>query len=702
MLKYAGVDYDLNALFKFDLLKQLLEALAKGHNDSTNYTNENFEMMLAQNDDQDQPQEQDINKRVARIEKRLNNLGILEKWIKNVEKKTNALDEKITMTLNKAEAVNQGMLNNKEDIEQLNEKVNELNNKLNDYNVYTNIPEDDTNTNAVINQSKGALINLEQKIFKKFALVDEKIKKNEQDIEENKKKSEEIEKRLDNTDTLVKKMNEIFKQMKKELDEENEKNKQHILDINKKLSESIGKLKKEFEESNKEIGNKLSITDQAFKNLKKLKGKNEMKEKKEVDDNKEKQEHLVTRSDNDMEMEWQQINENKAMISALEKKLRELPSKLGIDELKEKIEELSTLLGQKLTRGDLEDIKEKQDILKSIVNELQDFNVKQNDINGRRNQDILSLSKKIENLTSTILLLQSDGTRKGTSSNSVESKGPDLSAFKEIINNINKQVSSLQNDCDEFRRYFTDILPMMKTLATITDLKNLEDVLKTMLEEYKLLAQRKFADKVETQKSIKLVDTQIKHFISEYIKKNEKGDNWMLATKPVGGYKCASCESYIPELTNKWEYLPWNKYPTRDLMDKSYRMGNGFSRMLQRLNLDVKKSEEERGQHNLSFSEGEEKMSKSNSKSKSRSGSEERQKRKTGLPHLKSRQQPFESMQNNSMSNFDEMRKEHELNQLVKGIVKKKDDKEPKVLKIYKKVKEINDNSIQNKSNSRY
>ena len=200
-------------------------------------------------------------------------------------------------------------------------------------------------------------------------------------------------------------MNEIFKQMKKELDEENEKNKQHILDINKKLSESIGKLKKEFEESNKEIGNKLSITDQAFKNLKKLKGKNEMKEKKEVDDNKEKQEHLVTRSDNDMEMEWQQINENKAMISALEKKLRELPSKLGIDELKEKIEELSTLLGQKLTRGDLEDIKEKQDILKSIVNELQDFNVKQNDINGRRNQDILSLSKNIARMIIVLPLI---------------------------------------------------------------------------------------------------------------------------------------------------------------------------------------------------------------------------------------------------------------------------------------------------------
>ena len=156
------------------------------------------------------------------------------------------------------------------------------------------------------------------------------------------------------------------------------------------------------------------------------------------------------------------------------------------------------------------------------------------------------------------------------SSGGSDNKGPDLSIFNELIKTINNQISALQSECDEFRRYFTDILPMMKTLATITDLKNLEDALKAMLEEYKLLAQRKFADKIETQKSIKLIDTQIKHFIAEYIKKGEKGENWMLAAKPVGGYKCASCESYIGELTNKWEYLPWNKYPTRDFVDKSY------------------------------------------------------------------------------------------------------------------------------------
>lgn len=178
-----------------------------------------------------------------------------------------------------------------------------------------------------------------------------------------------------------------------------------------------------------------------------------------------------------------------------------------------------------MTKGDLEDIQDKISILQNIENELQDFTVKQNDINGRRNADVVSISKKIENINAMLLLLQTEGGHKSSSNG--DSKGPDLSIFNEIIKNINNQVSSLQNDCDEFRRYFTDILPMMKKLASIEDLKNLEEVLKSMLEEYKLLAQKKFADKIETLKSIKLVDSQLKHFISDYIKKTEKGENWM-------------------------------------------------------------------------------------------------------------------------------------------------------------------------------
>ena len=72
----------------------------------------------------------------------------------------------------------------------------------------------------------------------------------------------------------------------------------------------------------------------------------------------------------------------------------------------------------------------------------------------------------------------------------------------------------------------------------------------------------------------------------------DKGESWLLAKKPIGGFTCASCEAYIGELKDKDEYLAWNKYPMREPQDKGYRIGNGFSRMLNMLNLDVRGSYE--------------------------------------------------------------------------------------------------------------
>jgi hypothetical protein len=269
-----------------------------------------------------------------------------------------------------------------------------------------------------------------------------------------------------------------------------------------------------------------------------------------------------------------------------------------------------------------------------------------------------------------LLLLQTENS-KHDKSRSIELKGgtAEVSFFNEALKGINIQLTCLQKDCDEFRRHFTDILPLMGKLASIKDLKNLEDVLKTMLDEYKLMASKRFADKIETQKSLKLLDTQIKHLIADYLKKNDKGDNWLLAAKPVGGYKCASCESYLGELNNKWEYLPWNKYPTRDFVDKSYRMGNGFSRMLEKLNLDVRKIDELNvvNDNDVSYEEG---------KDAQRNSSEEKKKRKhtQNLPKLKT-SQPFDYGNNNEEDN---------LNKRVKDII---NHKEPCLVKIMRKTK---------------
>ena len=80
-----------------------------------------------------------------------------------------------------------------------------------------------------------------------------------------------------------------------------------------------------------------------------------------------------------------------------------------------------------------------------------------------------------------------------------------------------------------------------------------------------------------------------KKFQKCYQKKDSanEAENWLLAKKPVNGYSCAACESYIGDLRDDThKFIPWNKMPLRDPGDKLYRMGNGFSKMLQMLNFD--------------------------------------------------------------------------------------------------------------------
>ena len=88
---------------------------------------------------------------------------------------------------------------------------------------------------------------------------------------------------------------------------------------------------------------------------------------------------------------------------------------------------------------------------------------------------------------------------------------------------------------------------------------------------------------------MKYLDQQIRNIIQIYIKKIEKGDNWLLSKKPISSNLCASCESYIGDIkdgNNNTIHVPWNKYPVKDPNDKLYRMGNGYSKMLQMIQVD--------------------------------------------------------------------------------------------------------------------
>ena len=92
-------------------------------------------------------------------------------------------------------------------------------------------------------------------------------------------------------------------------------------------------------------------------------------------------------------------------------------------------------------------------------------------------------------------------------------------------------------------------------------------------------------DKADFAKNIKQLELEIKALDLE--NKKSDADSWIMAKKPVGCFNCATCETNIKNENPSNEYLVWNKYPQQD---KIYRMGQGFSHMLQMMTSEFIKS----------------------------------------------------------------------------------------------------------------
>jgi signal transduction histidine kinase len=191
----------------------------------------------------------------------------------------------------------------------------------------------------------------------------------------------------------------------------------------------------------------------------------------------------------------------------------------------------------------------------------------------RMPDEIAQLKRKLESLATAVLSMNHmEGETTNTKSNNIDlSKYLEISLFSEFQKSYNRELDGIKRTSEDIRRNIDEILNILRTKAGEKDLKNLEDILLAKMEELKINSARKFADKTDTQKNVKYLDTQIKYIIDVYIKKMEKGDNWLLAKKPVNGYNCASCESYIGDLHDNTQYVAWNKYPARE-NEKGYRV----------------------------------------------------------------------------------------------------------------------------------
>jgi hypothetical protein len=223
-------------------------------------------------------------------------------------------------------------------------------------------------------------------------------------------------------------------------------------------------------------------------------------------------------------------------------------------------------------------------------NNMRDMIDRVQDIANKNMKDLSFFLNKIESLSATVLAMKEAlETLSGMKQENIldANQFVDATAFSEYLKKYSKDKDKLERSIDEIRRLFKDIAEAFNKKADGEDMKNFEILMNNKFEELKMMSGKKFADKIDTGKSFKYLDAQIKYITEVLIKKGDRGDNWLIAKKPMGGHSCASCETYIGDLNDKKDYVAWNKYPQRE-RDKNYRVGNGFSRMLNMLNMDIK------------------------------------------------------------------------------------------------------------------
>ena len=514
-----------------------------------------------------------IIKKINNIEITLNNCV---RYCKEIPKIQNDLENHDNILYSHTKVIKD--LKNK--LNELNKIVNEHSNtikdlkiKMEDFNIAeifkNNLGENAGDTGVAL----GLISNLEKKVNKKFELTDQRIAKNDESLI---KMQNEVN-NIKNSNDMVLRNIETFK---KNIEENNNK---------------VDNLMNELNELEKRLNDSMDIKDKNLADLIMEKLNNfEPKTEKKEDSNVLPVPVLTTASDN------KEINDlinqlNKRLVDA-EKQILLINSNLNLEGINSAIEELNKLLNTKVNYDEYNGLKENllnlQNQLNYLKEQFDDFTTTNMQTD---HEDIQTLKRKVETLNNKVHELDSRGGDNNLINNNLSKLGNDikyveLSHFNEFKNQAITQFNSVNDNFNQIRHLIDDLVESFKQKTSFKDLKALEDDLMSKLEDLRLSCLKKFADKSETTKNIKYLDNQIKNIIQVYIQKAEKGDNWLLAKKPLNGNLCASCESYIGELKDNTPYVPWNKYPNRDPNDKLYRMGNGFSKMLQMVQVDDKEN----------------------------------------------------------------------------------------------------------------
>ena len=491
-----------------------------------------------------------------------------------------------------------------ENIKDINKKINimndnleQINLKIADFNIYDIFK--DSNISGDIDAAKILIKALEKKIFNKFKFNEDKIKKDEEDILKlkneitNVKNTSNFETR--NVSYLKEQLLKIPKDIeiiRANLSERITKNKEYIDKVKEKSNNYLKEINININEFKKDIQ---TFIDNTNKKLGEIQTKKENEE-----DNPSSDRNGIKNE------EYQNFKETVLKkYNGLEKKFNTISSNNKLEELEEKIYQLQKeLQNKKPNQQDFYNLNEMVQSNNDNIENLKNENVDMKESLKKLKETVFVINKKCEEL----ILQNLKSNRNNEDSEETKSRQNlllaklddyvETSIFNEFIKEETKLNEKFKKDIESYKQFNEEIIETLKKAASIQDLKNLEDYIIDLFEELKDKLFKLYPRKSDINKNIKSLELQIKHIYEMIIKKDERTENWMLAKKPIGGFSCASCENYIGDLKENDEKVFWNQLPDHEKDININRLGNGFSRILNLVNIK-KENKNDKDDNNL-------------------------------------------------------------------------------------------------------
>ena len=513
---------------------------------------------------------EDLSKCINQIKELNDKIYSLENKLASKDISLQIMDNKIKNNLldgeSKIKLINEKINKLLQNSKNLSEKIEKLEVKTSDMDIFKMFKD---NGDGNIDTTKVLVKSLEEKVSKKFELLDLKFKKDEEENYKVKTTVENMIPKVEKIDREIEKINEVNKQSNEEFilykKETIDKINLNINDINDDINKKIKEIKNEID---KNIKNKISNMDKNINNL-----MNKLKDNNDLD-------LLKLSLGNNVDPEKieiinKKINDIRTKMNDIENTLK-LHLKLNneIDLLKNELKDMKLFLDKKITKDDLKELYNFSLNIKDEINDIKDRESITNDDLVKNNRELQNLKQKVESINGNLSLILDNP--KNEMKMIDFNKYIDDKKFTDTLKPIIKEIDKIYKEIDSLKKDLYE--SGTKNTNSIKSAINLiEDDINNKINDFKNFIQKRYLEKFEFHKAIKTLEIQIKSNMED--KKQSDAENWLLAKKNINCFNCASCEANIKNGEyNPAEYLAWKKYPQGE---KIHRMGQGFSHMLQ-------------------------------------------------------------------------------------------------------------------------